>query len=142
MPSSAPDFETFDHTADVGLIARGATLEDVFVNAARGLFHIIAGDARIEPTRRLEVEVTAPDREALLVAWLNELIFHFETTHLVFAAFEIGALTDERLTATIAGLPMDELDEPLEMELKAATYHGLAVRVTDAGWEAEVLFDV
>lgn len=154
-----PDFETYEHTADVGLIARGPTLEALFINAARGMMHIIRtgvgfrgpgsgrkeGDSEFltpDTRQRFDVEVTAPDRAALLVAWLNELIFHFETRRLVLADFQIHDLTDERLAATVTGQAIGELDEPLAMELKAATYHGLRVEQTDAGWEAAVLFDV
>jgi SHS2 domain-containing protein len=142
MVEPQPDFETYDHTADIGLVARGATLEALFINAARGMMHLLAGDVQVRPTRRLDVEVTAGDREALLVAWLNELLFHVATRRLVFGEFHVRELTDERLRATVAGQPIDELTVPLEIELKAATYHGLRVEQTAVGWEAEVLFDV
>ena len=142
MAEHLPDFETYDHTADIGLVARGATLEDLFVNAARGMFHLLAGDVAVRPSRRLEVEVTAPDREALLVAWLNELLFQCSTKRLVLSRFEVRDLTDERLRAAVAGQPVADLGVPLETELKAATYHGLRIAQTPDGWEAEVLFDV
>ena len=142
MASVKPDFETYDHTADIGLVARGATLEALFVNAARGMFTILAGDVEAKPVRSLDVEVQAPDREALLVAWLNELLFHFETKRIVFARFDVRELTDVRLRAAVAGQSIDDLGAPLETELKAATYHGLRIAQTSDGWEAEVLFDV
>jgi len=140
-------FEIVEHTADVGLLVRGETLEALFANAARGMFHLIAGGATGGPSansgrRRVEVEVEAPDREALLVAWLNELLFRFETERILFGDFDVREVTDGRVTAAVVGQPIDDMDAPLEMELKAATYHALRIDRTDTGWEAEVLFDV
>ena len=136
-----PDYEVLGHTADVRLRARGETMERLFVNAARGMFHILAGDVKVRPIQRQAVEVDAPDREALLVAWLNELLFYSAAKRVVFGEFEIGELSDQKIRATACGEPIDELAAPLETELKAATYHGLSVIETPAGWVAEVLFD-
>ncbi|HEV2356430.1 MAG TPA: archease, partial [bacterium] len=72
-------FETFEHTADIGLAARGDTLEEVFVNAAMGLVDLIVDPAGRREDTRLDVSVSAVDREALLVAWLNELLYLLDT---------------------------------------------------------------
>ena len=71
-PSEAMrSFETFEHTADIGLTARGGTPEELFANAAMGLVDLIADPSGLRDTTRMEVTVSAPDREALLVAWLT-----------------------------------------------------------------------
>ncbi len=86
------------------------------------------------------VQVTATDVEALLVEWMNEVLFALEGDELCLAAVEIGEVRETRLTAEIklASCP----GTPEATELKAATYHQLLVRRSDAGWEATVYFDV
>ena len=136
-----PAFETTEHTADIGLVARGATLEELFVNAARGMFAIIAGAVEVPPVLRREIAVEAPDLETLLVAWLNELLFRFETERVLFGEFRVQELEERRLRGEAAGAPLEDVGAPLEMELKAATYHDLSIKRTPTGFEARVLFD-
>jgi SHS2 domain-containing protein len=40
------EFEIIDHTADIGIVAYGKTKREVFINAAKGMFEIIAGKNR------------------------------------------------------------------------------------------------
>ena len=70
-------FETFDHTADIGLIARGRTLKGLFANAAAGLVDLMVDPIGLLEETSATVTVSAADREALLVAWLNELLFAY-----------------------------------------------------------------
>ncbi len=37
------EFEILEHTADIGIAAYGKTKREVFINAAKGMFEIIAG---------------------------------------------------------------------------------------------------
>ena len=95
------DFEFIDHTADIGILAYGADMKQVFANAARGLFSLIT-ELDIWPQRKNVIfEVTAPDREALLVNWLNELIYLFEAKEMLFNRFDITTITDTELKAKV-----------------------------------------
>jgi len=40
-------YEVFEHTADVGLDAYGGSLEELFVNAAKGRIWLTSDDARL-----------------------------------------------------------------------------------------------
>ena len=35
------DFEIIEHTAEIGIAARGGALEEAFANAARGMFSLM-----------------------------------------------------------------------------------------------------
>jgi SHS2 domain-containing protein len=83
------------------------------------------------------VELAAPDREALLVAWLREVLFLFQTRAFQYVDAHFDVLSDTRLVARLDGTAA----EPV-MELKGVTYHALAVRREDDGWLARVVFDV
>ncbi len=73
------EFEILEHTADVGIVAYGSDMKQAFANAAKGLFSIITELDDVEETGHRDIALTAPDRESLLVAWLNELIYLFDT---------------------------------------------------------------
>jgi SHS2 domain-containing protein len=90
----------------------------------------------------LPLTVEAADRETLLVAWLNELLYVHEVEKFVAADFAIKELTDTRLQAEVWGERMDRARHPLIGHVKAATYHLLHVRPSDGGWEAQVILDV
>ncbi len=135
-------FETFEHTADIGLVARGRTLEEVFTHAAEGLVDIMVDPEGLHETTRLEVTVSAPDREALLVAWLNELLYLLDTRGLLPRQCRIIHLTETGLTAEIAGEAIDPQRHRIRRMVKAATYHGLHLAREDGRWEARVILDL
>ena len=88
------------------------------------------------------IQVTAPDREALLVNWLNELIYLFEAKGLLFNRFDITLLTDIRLKAIGYGEKINLNKHELKTQVKAATYHMLIIEQNKDGWKAQVIFDV
>jgi len=134
-------FELIDHTADVGIVARGASINQAFANAARGLFSIITDLDDIEEVIHRDIEVTAPDQESLLVEWLNELIYLFDVENIIFNRFDITHLESNRLRARIYGEKVDSSRHKLKTGVKAATYHMLKVEKNN-GYQARVLFDI
>jgi SHS2 domain-containing protein len=135
-------YETFDHTADLGLRIRAADLNTLFTEAATALFSIIVEDlASVEPRRSVEVRLSGDDREYLLFDWLKALLYHFDTEHLLFGRFDVRVGADG-LVATAWGEPLDRDRHVLDHEVKAITYHGLSVAQTADGWQAEVIVDI
>jgi len=135
------DFEILEHTADVGIIAYGVDLRQAFANAARGLFSLIAELDDVEEVTRQDIEVTASDEESLLVAWLNELVYRFDTEGIIFKRFDIIQLDNNHLKARAYGEKVDRSRHRLKTEVKAATYHMLKVEKKD-GFRVQVLFDI
>ncbi len=135
-------FETFEHTADIGLVARGRTLEELFANAASGLVDLMVDPADLREETRLELTVSAPDREALLVAWLNELLYLLDAQGFVPRRSRILTLTDTTLTAELRGERIDRARHHVRRMVKAATYHELRVAQQDGRWEARVIVDL
>ena len=136
-----PEFEIIDHTADVGIIARGESIDEVFINAARGMFSLIIDlDTVVESTSQ-EITVEAPDQEELLVTWLNELLYLFDAENLVFSRFEIANLGKEHLKAIIYGEEVDPDRHNLKSDVKAATYHMIKLQKQD-GFSAHIILDI
>ena len=139
---SSTGFEIFAVTADKGIRAWGRDLPEVFVNAARGLWSLMVEPGTGRPLRAYPVRVEASDREALLVAWLNELLYLHEAEHVVLSAFTVTRLSDECLEAVAEGEPLDPEQHVSLGHVKAVTYHLLQIRPAGAGWEAQVVVDV
>ena len=136
--------ESFDHTADVGLRITADDLDDLFRTAAEALFdYIVVNRAEVRAAEVERVELSAESADDLLLAWLNELIFRCETTHRLYARFDVRVAADGlSLAAEIAGEPIDRARHVLDHEVKAATHHGLSLVEVGSGWVAEVILDI
>lgn len=132
-------YELLEHTADVGILARGDTCEEAFGAAAEGLAEILGVWFPGEGQER-EVRVEAPDVEALLVAWLDELLYLAETADVVFGGFAVDRVGEGEVVARARVGPRvgRELDG---QHVKAATYHRLRVS-SEERCEARVYLDV
>ncbi len=135
------EFEIVNHTADVGIRAYGADMKEAFANAARALFSLITELDDVEEAVHKDIELTAPDQESLLVAWLNELIYLFDAENIIFKRFDIVQLSNTHLKARSYGHKVDSSRHKLKMGVKAATYHMLKVD-KDNGCKVQVLFDI
>jgi len=135
-------FEILEHTADIGIRACASSAEATLVNAALGMFSIMTDTGSVDPTEEVGVEVTAPDPEALLHDWLEELLFQSQTRNMLFARFNVRRLEGNRLSASAYGEPLNPDKHPLKLEIKAVTYHRLKFGPAQSGWEATVIFDV
>jgi SHS2 domain-containing protein len=135
-------YETFEHTADLGLRIRSADLNTLFAEAAQALFSALVEDLdAVAPLQRLDVTIAGDDREYLLFDWLKELLYRFDAEHLLFSRFEVQ-VTDTGLQGSAWGEPLDRARHELAHEVKAITYHGLRVEQTPDGWLAEVIVDI
>jgi SHS2 domain-containing protein len=135
-------FEIIDHTADVGIIAYGADVEELFSNAALALFSLITEPERIEEKLHLDLEVSSEDRDSLLIEWLNELIYLFDVKHILFNRFDIESLTHNDLKATCYGEDFDPLKHKIKIGVKAATYHMLRLEKNGSGYKSQIILDI
>ena len=135
-------YETFDHTADLGLRVVAPDLDSLFAEAGLALFAVLVEDpASIRPDHAVSVALDGDDRDFLLFDWLRELLFRFDSGHWLFGRFDVH-VTPHGLQATAWGEPLDETRHALAHEVKAITYHGLRLDQTPEGWLAEVIVDI
>lgn len=140
MPSGS--YHLFDHTADIGIDVVAPTAEAVFETAARALFEQIAQLGDVAPRVERRIAVTGADRAELLVRWLAELLYLHDTEGLLFSEFKVTRLSPGELAGRASGEPYDPERHQLNTEIKAVTYHQVAVERGDGGWRARVVFDV
>lgn len=135
-------YEIFAHTADVGIRARAGDLNELFAEAARGLFAVMV--ANLDETKvieTLEFQLADDNLEELLHDWLAELLYTFHSRRVVFVDFRVQ-VTPTGLSATVSGEPIDMHRHEIDMEVKAITWHALRVERQPNGWLAEVIVDV
>jgi SHS2 domain-containing protein len=130
-------YEELQHTADVALRVWGRTLPELFVAAAEGMFALMGAPERLDSERELELE--AEDLEALLVDWLNELIYLRDRYQELYSSFDVQVWPSWRLHGVARGGKA----KPQGALIKAATYHGLTIgRLEEGeGFVAEIVFD-
>ena len=130
------------HTADIAYRIEGDSLAEIYVNAAHALVATMT-DRRLLRTRETRViEVEAPDREALLVSWLNYLLYLYDVDGFWGRFFEILELSEQRLQARARGEIYDPERHVGKTAVKAATYHHLEITPRNHGWQATVIFDL
>lgn len=134
-------YRILEHTADVGIEALGGTSEEVFEASAEALASLLGAWFPSEGEPR-DLIVEAPDREALLVGWLDEILYLREAQDLIFGGFEVHSLGDRQLEATVRAAPA--AGREIEgVGIKAATFHRLEVsRQPDGTWRGRAYLDV
>lgn len=128
-----------DHTADVRLRVAAPDLPTLFAEAARGLGELMGGDVVSgelgEPVR---AQARGRDREALLVAWIDELIYLSEVHKRVWTDIAVERLEGGEIVARLRG----PRAQALRTAPKAATFHELRVVDAPDGVRATVVLDV
>lgn len=136
-------FEPIEHTADVGIRVYSATLEGLFRNAAEALVSLFT-DKLIPQTSKKTIRIEGKTLEDLLVNWLNELISVFFTYKFLASGYNITIQKKDiyLLEAEVSGADFDPYKSKIKAEIKAATYHNLAITKTDGHFKVEIIFDV
>ena len=145
MPGDTPHpdiYEPLSHTGDLGMEVYGRDLPELFAHAAWAMFDLMSDATTIRPQHTITLSVSAVDLEDLLVRWLSELLYRYDTQRLLCCTFHCTRLEPTRLTATVAGEPLDPDRHPIDTEIKAVTYHQIAVEQVEGHWQARVIFDL
>jgi SHS2 domain-containing protein len=141
MPPDLIPFEEFEHAADLGLRARGRTMEELFANAARGMLWLLGCEPCPEGggVERM-IELEGLDPEHLLVRWLSEILYIYRegkaASGFVFDSIEETSL---KARCRLESLPGDFVPK---REIKLVTHHGASIRERAGILEAEVVLDV
>lgn len=138
-------YQFFPHTGDVGVALAGPTLDALFAAAAEAFSDTITPLDGIEPRRPEELDVAAPELDLLLVDFLSELLYRFDTRGWLTreARAEVRELDGGwELQGTLLGERHDPARHPTRVLIKGVTYHGLSVVESDGLWRAKIVFDI
>ena len=130
------------HTADIGMLIRGRDREELLLNAAQALYSNLFRATGLAERLERVVTIDSPDGDALLIDWLNELIYLFDTDRLAFLRFQVELLTECRLRVRCFGEYIDTSRHRVVRDVKAATYHEAHVQRVEDGYTVRVILDV
>jgi SHS2 domain-containing protein len=112
-------------------------LSTLFEQAALGMYSLAGAILQTEPRISRSIELQIVDEESLLVDFLSELLYFSEVESVGFDSFEL-CFNENVLNANLFGAPL----ETIRKEIKAVTYHNLAIIEGAAGLEVSIVFDV
>lgn len=142
MNSNPPPYEIIDHTADLGIVVKGGSIKELFVNAANAMTDLmVKSDIREKGTKRRLI-VEGEDLPDLMVRWLSEILYLFNGEHKLVRTIEIDSVNPTQLQSNVNVVSLNRSRHEILREIKAVTYHQIAVEKTPDGWEARVIFDI
>jgi SHS2 domain-containing protein len=128
-----------DHTSEVELQVGAPDFPGLLAEAGRALSGmILRGAPATAAGEPRTIEVGSHDREALLVDWLNEILYLAEVDLWTPVEIEVAEASPTHLVAHGRGVSLADASS----QVKAATFHGLRIRDLSHGLEAEVILDV
>lgn len=136
-------YKVFDHTADMGIEVYGATVKELFANAAFAVFDMLTDLDRVHAIEERNITVEGEGWEDLLVNYLREVLYLFNGEGFLLKKFSITEIDSHSLKGKVSGEKIDPLKHTIHKEIKAVTYHQIAVRETpDTRWLGRIIFDV
>lgn len=135
-------YELLEHTADFGMRVWGKTLDELFINAAIGMYELIADISTVIPRESVAIEIEADDRDQLLRDWLSELLYYFNGKGMLFSEFKIDKIDNKYIKSEAKGESIDEKKHQLLHEVKAVTFHRLKIEKKKGLLTTEIIFDV
>jgi len=135
------NFEFLDiATADMAFAAYGKTKEKMFENAAKALMSVMF-KGKIEIKEIKEINIEGNDDFCLLQKFLSELLFLYETEHLIFSKFKVR-INGNKLNAECSGEKYDKKKHEFIIDVKAITYHKMEIKKEKNLWKCVVVVDV
>ncbi len=138
--SMAAAHEYFEHGADIGVVGRGASVEEAFAAAAASMFAIMVEPGAVRPLVEVGIDLDEDDVELALVRWLNALLAAARERGIVLCRFELQR-DGGHWHGTARGEPWREA-HARGTEVKGATLTALSVRQDAQGWQARCVVDV
>lgn len=134
--------QIIDHTADIGLRVVAATPAEAFATLTEDMFGIMVARETVAEKERWEESVEARSWEDLVVAWLDELLYRYESERLIAKTCRVTEISSTAIAAELFGDYLDPEVHETGVQIKAVTYHQLHAAETEEGFEVQVIFDI
>lgn len=135
-------WKEIEHGSDVGLQIEAPTLDGLFQNAACGMINLLMNAASVVPDTIRHIAADGCDREALLAAWLEEILFLHETGNAALHSANRVRIRDGYVSGAILCEKFDPGRHETGYGIKAVTWHDLNIVEQDGVFRVRVIFDV
>jgi len=132
------------HTADAKFQAFGQTLEEAFSHAALAIASLMWDQDKIEGKLTIPIEVRGKDLQQLLVNFLEEILYLFETKGFLLGSVEDLTIHKNEGKFSLRALFIgDEYSSLYEIfgDVKAITYNEMAIK-ENAPFMVQVVADI
>lgn len=137
-----PYYTLLDHTADLKIRITGNSWAALFQNAGLALADLICDPDTLTPEKSWTIDIEGDDPADLMVNYLRELLYQWSGEEKLINSVDILDLSDRTMSARIHTTRYNPDQHTILYEIKAVTYHQIAVGPTDGGWQAMVVFDI
>jgi SHS2 domain-containing protein len=137
-----PGVEIIDHTGDIGIRITARSREELFATAAKAMVQLILPSRGTGTTEQRHYQATGDDDEQLLVNWLSEINFYFQTEQFLPCDILTLEMNDNSLQAEVTGNVISLEHNSIHTDIKAVTYHRISVKKINDLWTAQVIFDI
>jgi SHS2 domain-containing protein len=135
-----------EHTADVGIMSSGATLEEAFEDGAEAMLNVMFDLDTVEYNSEIPITCEAKNVEMLFVEVLNEILSRQDIEGIAIKGLKAEAVEKRdgsyRFRGVAGGEPFDPDKHSVKTEVKAATYAGLEYRVEKGQHILRCILDV
>ena len=135
-PLPLSGFIEVSHTADLALDIFGTSLEDLFLQAAKGMLSLLEIDFLKHSLELTMISIKEEDIESLLVAFLEELLFIVENHH--YPVIIDIKINDYKLESSVKMASINTIKK----EIKAITFNGLKIIQEAKCYRTHLVFDV
>ena len=138
--SDKPSYRELEHTGDLAIEVTAPSREALVAEALVALSQLMVDEEGIQPREQHTLEVAEESDADALREILAAALNLFLIDGFIWRAAEV-AIIDRTFTASLEGETFDRTRHHLLGEIKAVTYHRLAVEESASGWRAVVVFD-
>ena len=135
-------YQQLEHPTDIRLRVWGRNLVELFQDALLGMMQILKSQILNLKSQKLserKIVVQSNDQTALLIDFLNEVLYQSQVNREIYTKIEFDKLTEKELQARLFGHGIAKFDE----DIKAVTYHQAEIKKTPEGnYETIILFDI
>ncbi len=135
-------YRLIDHTADLGILVNGTSLEKLFENAGKALLEQLVRIKKSSKKTALSISLSGADLEDLMVNWLSEILYLFNGENLVAEDISVKSIRWNNISSTLNVIPFNTDKHVLIREIKAVTYHQIEVKKSNDLWITRVIFDL
>lgn len=128
-------------TADIAVKIESPGLADLFSASGWALGNLLTDVTALDTKIEHQVRFQSDDASMMMVDWLSELLFVFETKRLIFSKFDT-IISGSWFLSAMCGERVSRTTHMFRHDIKAVTWHGLSVKKTNDVYTARILFDI